>query len=56
MMYSADENMEIDSRARRERARQIPWKRYPQGLGEPSVNVVPAAASVKTKFGKGGEE
>jgi hypothetical protein len=37
-----EENREIDSRARRERARQIPRKRDPAGalgLGEPSVNV-----------------
>jgi hypothetical protein len=41
-LYSADENMEIDSRARRERTRQIPRKLDPagaHGLGEPSVNV-----------------
>jgi len=56
-LYSADENMEIDSRGRRERARQIPRERDParaQGLGKPCVNVVPVAASVKTKLGRGG--
>jgi hypothetical protein len=56
-MYSAEENMEIDSRERRGRARQIPLERNPtgaQGLGKPCVNVVPVAASVKTKLGKGG--
>ncbi len=49
--------MEIDSRERRERASQIPRKRDPagaQGLGKPCVNVVPAAASVKTNLGKAG--
>ncbi len=59
-LYSANENMEIDSRARREHPRQIPRKRDPagaQGLGKPCVNVVPVAASVKTKLRGGtGEE
>ena len=52
-LYSADENMKIDSRERRERARQIPRERNPagaQGLGKPSANVAPVAASVKIKF------
>jgi hypothetical protein len=50
-MYSAEENMQIDSRERRGRASQIPRKRDPagaQGLGKLCVNVVPVAASVKT--------
>ena len=49
--------MEIDSRERREGARQIPRERNPagaQGLGKPCVNVVPVAASVKTKVGRSG--
>ena len=44
-LYSAEQTMEIDRRARRERARQIPRKRDPagaQGLGEPGVNVYPS--------------
>jgi hypothetical protein len=56
-LYSAEENMEIDSRERRGRTRQIPRERNPsgaQGLGKPCVNVVPVAASVKTKLGRGG--
>jgi len=56
-LYSAEENMEIDSRERWERSRQIPRERNPagaQGLGKPCVNVVPVAASVKTKIGKSG--
>lgn len=56
-LYSANENMEIDSRERRGRVRQIPRKRAPagaHGLGKPCVNVVPVAASVKTKLGRGG--
>jgi len=56
-LYSAEKNMEIDSRERRGRARQIPRERDParaQGLGNPCVNVAPVAASVKTKLGRGG--
>ena len=56
-LYSAEENMEIDSRERRGRTRQIPRERNPagaQGLGKPCVNVVPVAASVKTNLGRGG--
>jgi hypothetical protein len=56
-LYSAEEIMEIDSRERRGRARQIPREWNPagaQGWGKPCVNVVPVAASVKTKLGRGG--
>lgn len=55
---SADENMEIDSRALRECETDSALRNPApgRGAGQTRVNVAPVAASVKTKLGRGGSE
>ena len=58
-LFKPKQNLEIDSRAPWEGARQMPPVRHPaggEGQGMSRVNMVPVSASVKTKLGRGGGE